>query len=110
MDERGGEVPGASDTVGIKPVGDGFRAVTARQVVEFGRRAFRSFLGGVEEGLPMFGSETFAEVAEKGLNFVGGFLQVSGRPARCRSRIVQLVGQSSRHSAKGNELFPLLGV
>ena len=54
--------------------------------------------------------EILAELAEKGLQFVRRLLQVRSRPARRGSRIVQLVRQTRRHGAEGNELFPLLRV
>src|SRR5438132_9470135 len=58
----------------------------------------------------MFGLERFAQAAEEELYFVGGFLQVRGRPARRGRRIVQFVGQSRGHGAKRNEFFPLLRI
>src|SRR5438876_4015381 len=72
IDEGGGEVPGTNDAVGLKPVGDGIGKVTARQMVKHGSWPLRSFLGGVEQLLPMFPGQSLAEMAEKSLDFVGG--------------------------------------
>src|SRR6266478_4377508 len=99
MNEGRSKFPGTNHTVGFKPIRDGLRLVTACNVLEFGSLPFRSFLRGVKQILPMFGSETFAELAEKGLNFVGGFLHVDRGPTSRRSRIVQFVRQSRSHGA-----------
>src|SRR6185436_5856257 len=94
----------------IKPGGDRFGLVASREVVEFGRLAFRGLLRGVEQMLPMFRFQSFAELAKEGLHVVRGLLQMRGGPTRRRGRIVQFVRQSRRHCAEGNELLPLLRV
>src|ERR1043166_2646252 len=70
------QVPSGSNAMGVEPVGDHFRAVAARKVVKFWSFSLGSFLRRVQQILPMLGFEIFAELAEKGLHFVGGLLQV----------------------------------
>src|SRR6266478_5397982 len=87
--ESRSKVPGSSEAMAFEPFADGFRAVAASKVVEL---------------------ERLAEPAEKGLHFVGGLLQVRGRPTRRGGWIVQFVGQTRSHCAERSELFPLLRV
>src|SRR5204863_8735826 len=104
------EIPRGSDAMGVEPVGDCFRAVAAREMVNVGSLASRSFLGSSQEMLPVLRLKSMAEVAQKRLYFVRGLLQMRGRSARRCRRIVQFVGQTRCHRAERNQLFPLLGV
>ena len=78
--------------------------------VALGTNPSGGFLGRVEQMLPMFGLERFAEEAEKGLHLVRGLLQVRGGASRRGRGIVQFVGQTRGHGAERNEFFPLLSV
>src|SRR5438552_16055472 len=110
MHKSRGQVPGRSDAVCVEPVGDSFRAVAAREVIELGMIPRRGFLRSVQQMLPMFGLERFAEPAEQELYFVRGLLQVRGRPARRGRGIVQFMGQTRGHSPERNKFFSLLRV
>src|SRR5580765_2267907 len=85
------EVPGVGYAMGTEPVGDGFGPVAPSQVVELGRTLRRGLPICVQQMLPMFGVEIFAELAEQGLDFVGGLVHVRRRPTRRGGWIVQFV-------------------
>jgi hypothetical protein len=58
----------------------------------------------------MFPLQTFAQLAEEGLYFIGCGRQMRCRPPRRRRRIIQFVRQASRHRAQRNQFFPLLRI
>src|SRR5436190_21859125 len=101
------EVPCGCDTAALEPLADNVLAVAASEMIKLWSFPLRSFLGSLEEILPMLWLESLPEPAEKKLYFVCGLFQMRSRPTcRCR-RIVEFVRETCRHRAKRNQFFPL---
>ena len=112
IDEGRGEIPGVGDAVRFEPIGDGIRAITAREMVEFGRFALlQASCAASIRCCQCSGFKGFAELAEKGLDFLAW--SAARWAAARRAAAAGLFSSWAKpggHGAEGNEFFPLLRI